>query len=77
MKAFIFEIDQGLTSDWHSGGSALVVAEDEAEARVALAGAARLKDGSCNPAEVTLTDTLAVAKREKPRVLIFPDAGCC
>lgn len=77
MKYWILRCKEGLTSNYHSQGSAIVKADSEEEARRLLSeynqqrragtwwddDAPPLKIESCEPA--------------KDRIYIFPDAGCC
>jgi hypothetical protein len=70
MRIYEFRIKQGLTDHFHSGGGAMVFAENETEARRLLAN----KAVSTN---FLLVDSVKEVGMSYPKVIIFPDAGCC
>mgnify|MGYP007083488588 CR=1 FL=1 len=78
MKVYVWENVGGLTSSWHSGGGAVVVAETEDEALAMLREAAQGEEGLQfyqDSDEVPMI--LGEIEGAQKRVLIFPDAGCC
>jgi hypothetical protein len=69
---FVWEIGDGLTIYYHSGGGALVIARGLEEARKLLvANGASEKAASESPIYSAPVD------EDEDKVFIFPDAGCC
>lgn len=71
MILFIWQDAQSITDNWHSGGSVVVIAPDEARARE-LANAVE----NCNIDESEMPEKVGNIESGE-RVWIFPDAGCC
>jgi hypothetical protein len=71
---FVWESASGLTSCWHDGGGAMVVAGDLQEARELLKKHGVKEDSSVFSEEPGYK---AQVMDDKDHVFIFPDAGCC
>ncbi len=81
MKLFVVTQDQDLTGSYHSGGAALVFAEDLAAAK-ALAAAERgpsYEDGRlCGITDAALDAAMSYDVQDVvPHIRIFPNEGCC
>ena len=74
MKAFIWNRVEGATDNWHSEGGLFVVAPDLEEARALLKSKVPLKCGAFGESPDHVLDLVG---EEIPRVVVFPDAGCC
>jgi len=72
MKIFIWESVENATSNYHSGGGVMVVAES-LERATELAG----KEGVTFGQYDTLSMEYELAGTPDEKVVIFPDAGCC
>jgi hypothetical protein len=85
MNVYIWEDVAGLSTAWHDGGGAVVIAESLPEALRLLAEAcgpdptwpAGPHNSGSNP--VPLGDPVVLALRDEvtPRAFRFLDAGCC
>ena len=71
MKVFIWYVEK-CSDNYHSGGGVVVFAESEDEAR-SLANA---EEHVVVPANLR-PDFVLQPDNMEPRVLVFPDAGCC
>lgn len=78
MKYWILRCEKGLTSNYHSRGSALVKADSEEEARRILSEYNQ-ENRKVNDSWWDDTPPLKIESCEpaKDRIYIFPDAGCC
>lgn len=76
MKMYVFERIDKVTEAWHPEGGLMVVAKDRDHAKVILEAEHDVEvteeewDGAL---EYYLDDFY----QYKPRVIVFPDAGCC
>lgn len=87
MKIFIWQNIAELTSNFHSGGGLVVIAENEAEAvKAAQEKGAKFttydphypKTGNLREEKTDyLSYDLSPDTTASPAVFIFPDAGCC
>jgi hypothetical protein len=85
VKAYVIEYASNLTSNWHNGGGALVVARDEEHAQSLLRaeahGEPEVYDAETKeniPLDLAQADAVfEVSDDLLPCVWIFPDAGCC
>jgi hypothetical protein len=70
---WIFQRLDCVSDNYHPGGGAVIVANDEADARALVSESATLsvKDGDWATAIVYDVES------SERRVFIFPDAGCC
>jgi hypothetical protein len=75
MKLFLFERIEHASTNYHKEGGAVVIASDESTARALIASG----DG-----EVIISDeewskaiVFELVGEHEPRVIAFPDAGCC
>ena len=68
MKMFVWEYVNGLTSNYHDGGGALVIADNLESARKLLGN---------SEANTQMPNFSASVESNENRVFIFPDAGCC
>lgn len=82
MNVYVWEISEGLTESYHSGGHVLAVADTVEHARGLIRDASTCSD----PDELDTLfrqldgETEAVFPTddgEPERVMIFPDEGCC
>ena len=74
---FVWEnVYRGLTGNYHSGGGALVIADDIEKARELLKTEPAVDSDHC---DVFKKDPSYTAKvmTDDDSVIIFPDAGCC
>lgn len=74
MQIFILENVGELTTNWHSGGGLVVIAEDEKHAReiVSERSGAVVADEEWAEAQ-----SFPLYGTAKPDFWLFPDAGCC
>ncbi len=74
MKAFVFEAVQRVSGSYHSGGGLLIIAEDKdaAQALVDVSVEVFIEQAEWDKAIV-----LELALSYDPRIIVFPDAGCC
>ena len=71
---FVWKSVSGLTSNYHDGGGAVVIAGDREVARELL------RANGVSPSSEVFTqepDFTASVVEEEEKVFIFPDAGCC
>jgi hypothetical protein len=69
MKVFIWENLDDITPNWHDGGGVLVVAETvEAKRQIPRRGS--------DPDSIPDPDHTWPVTAD-PRVIVFPDSGCC
>ena len=74
MKLFIWKDLDGLTFQWHDGGSLLVVAVSLEAAKLLVANDESIPDGLELPEPATVYE---LAGEIAPSVVVFPDKGCC
>lgn len=76
MKIFIFQDVDKVSGNYHPEGGMVVIAESEEKAKKLIAEEdewIELEDSDWENAEVySLLDELV-----PPKVIVFPDAGCC
>lgn len=73
MKIFIWERVENATSNYHSGGGVVVVAETLEQA-MSMAEEHGVRFGDEYD---TAPIALELSDEQEPRVFVFPDAGCC
>ncbi len=73
-KMFVWEVVDGLTSNYHDGGGVMVIADNLDVARQLLK-----ENVTSNKSEVFTRepDYSTSVGSEEDKVFIFPDAGCC
>jgi predicted RNase H-like HicB family nuclease len=75
MKVFVWERVDWATTHFHDEGGVIVFAESLEDARALVRADASIPS-KCGVH--TVAPTLTVACEETtPRVIVFPDAGCC
>lgn len=74
MKIFIFERLDKVSYNYHEEGGLAVVAEDVDQVKELIE-----KEGNIKITEEEWKNviTYELMDNEKPRVFVFPDAGCC
>ncbi len=86
MKIFIFEDVDKVSSNYHTRGGLVVIAEDRNSVESLIqAENKKPKWGVGDPNNaIQLTESdwadvteLELAESPQPRVIVFPDAGCC
>jgi hypothetical protein len=73
MKIFIFEYVKSLTDNYHSDGGLVVIAKDRDDAKALIKTDPCIKIDKAEWASVEEYRVIGA----KPKIYVFPDAGCC
>lgn len=80
MKIYIWNSLTNVTSNYHSGGAAVVIANDIDEARKLvpiISEGEKYEDVIEERKEMPVPDGEYEISAKEPKAFIFPDSGCC
>lgn len=71
---FVFNYLEKVSDYYHAGGGLAVVAEDEAHVKVLVEADEHV---TISDKEWEKVSVYELKNEEKPKIFVFPDAGCC
>lgn len=76
MKMFIWDRVKRVTSNWHSEGGVVVLADSLETARD-LIKKRQEEDRECEAMTKEPDRVFVLAEGYEPQIMVFPDSGCC
>ncbi|MEK4824461.1 hypothetical protein NSS71_07875 [Niallia sp. FSL W8-0951] len=74
MKMFIWQYNDQVSPNYHSGGGLMVIAENEDHVKKLIQADEDIAITEKEWKEVIIYE---LKNEEEPKVFVFPDAGCC
>jgi hypothetical protein len=74
MKMYVFQYNYKVSGNYHEGGGLMVVAENTNHVKEMIEKEEYIEITNEEWQEVVVYELM---DNEKPRIFVFPDAGCC
>lgn len=74
MKMYVFQYNDQVSENYHSGGGLMVIAKNTEHVKELIEKEEYIKITNDEWQEVIVYE---LKEDEKPRIFVFPDAGCC
>jgi|SRR5579875_864282 len=74
MKMFVFQYLEQVSENFHAGGGLIVIAKDEEHVKELILNEEFIEIKDAEWKDVVVYE---LKNEEKPRIFVFPDAGCC